>query len=131
VLVSRHGGTLTWSPDSSPLAIGEIPEPDPVYNGNPRRDRDDPPASVQRWTAYRLWIVPAPRAVDEGRVRCAAPAIAPTAPYRRAFESVWATLKRMYYQTGESAANGIVCARARTAREQARSRARSRTSSIR
>jgi len=103
VLVSRHGGSLTWSPDGHQLAIGEIPEPDPVYNGNPRRDRDDPPALFGDGRTYRLWIVPAPRVVDEGTRALAAPASVPTGPYRRAFDSVWATLKRMYYQSGESA----------------------------
>jgi gamma-glutamyltranspeptidase len=103
VLVSRHGGTLTWSPDGRLLAIGEIPEPDPGYNGNPRRDVDDPPALFGDGRAYRLWIVPAPRAVDEGAHAVAAPASLPSAPYRRAFESVWSTLKRMYYQSGEAA----------------------------
>ena len=29
--------------------------------------------------------------------------LCPRRPYRRAFDSVWATLKRMYYQSGESA----------------------------
>jgi gamma-glutamyltranspeptidase len=103
VLVSRHGGTLTWSSDGRLLAIGEIPEPDPGYNGNPRRDVDDPPALFGDGRAYRLWIIPAPRAVDEGAHAIAAPASPAAAPYKRAFDSVWATLKRMYYQSGESA----------------------------
>jgi gamma-glutamyltranspeptidase len=103
VLVSRHGGTLTWSPDGRLLAIGEIPEPDPGYNGNPRRDLDDPPALFSDGRTYRLWIVPAPRAIDEGARALAAPSALPTAPYKRAFDSVWTTLKRVYYQTGESA----------------------------
>jgi len=80
VLVSRHGGSLTWSPDGHQLAIGEIPEPDPVYNGNPRRDRDDPPALFGDGRTYRLWIVPAPRVVDEGTRALAAPASVPTFP---------------------------------------------------
>ncbi len=103
VLVSRHGGTLTWSPDGRQLAIGEIPEPDPGYNGNPRRDRDDPPALFGDGRAYRLWIVPAPRAVDEGTRAVAAPSSLTPSPYRRAFESVWSTLKRMYYSSGDGA----------------------------
>jgi gamma-glutamyltranspeptidase len=101
VLVSRHGGTLTWSPDGRLLAIGEIPEPDPGYNGNPRRDRDDPPALFSDGQTYRLWIVPAPRAVDEGARTVVAPSAPTTAPYKRAFDSVWTTLKRVYYQSGE------------------------------
>jgi gamma-glutamyltranspeptidase len=103
VLVSRHGGTLTWSPDGRLLAIGEIPEPDPGYNGNPRRDLEDPPALFSDGRAYRLWIVPAPRAVDDGARALAAPSSLPTAPYKRAFETVWTTLRRVYYQSGESA----------------------------
>ena len=103
VLVSRHGGTLTWSPDGRLLAIGEIPEPDPGYNGNPRRDLGDSLALFSDGRTYRLWIVPAPRAVDEGARALAAPSSPTTAPYRRAFDSVWMTLKRVYYQSGESA----------------------------
>ena len=85
------------------LAIGEIPEPDPGYNGNPRRDLEDPPALFSDGRSYRLWIVPAPRAVDEGARAVAAPASLPAAPYKRAFDSVWTTLKRVYYQSGEGA----------------------------
>ena len=103
VLVSRHGGTLTWSPDGRLLAIGEIPEPDPGYNGNPRRDLDDPPALFSDGRTYRLWIVPAPRAVDEGARALAAPSSPTTAPYKRAFDNVWMSLKRVYYQSGEGA----------------------------
>jgi gamma-glutamyltranspeptidase len=103
VLVSRHGGTLAWSPDGGQLAIGEIPEPDPGYNGNPRRDLDDAPALFGDGRVYRLWIVPAPRAVDEGTRAVAAPVGPSTAPYTRAFDTVWTTLKRIYYQSGEGA----------------------------
>jgi gamma-glutamyltranspeptidase len=103
VLVSRHGGTLAWSPDGRSLAIGEVPEPDPGYNGNPRRDKDDPPALFADGRAYQLWIVPAPRAVDEG-ARSLTPSAAPaSAPFRRAFDTVWTTLKRMYYDSGSPA----------------------------
>jgi gamma-glutamyltranspeptidase len=103
VLVSRHGGTLAWSPDGRAIAIGEIPAPDLSYNGAPRRDPSDPPALFDG-LAYQLWVVPAPRAVDEG-TRALLPAPTPaTAPFRRAFDSVWTTLKRMYYASGEGAA---------------------------
>jgi len=104
MLVSRHGGTLTWSPDGRLLAIGEIPEPDPGYNGNPRRDRDDAPPLFGDGRTYRLWVVPAPRAVDEGARAVASPASPAAPPYKRAFESVWTTLKRMYYESGEGSA---------------------------
>jgi len=103
MLVSRHGGALAWSPDGRSLAIGEVPEPDPGYNGNPRRDRDDPPALFNAGRAYQLWVVPAPRVVDEGARTLTPAAVIASAPFRRAFDSVWTTLKRMYYDSGTGA----------------------------
>jgi gamma-glutamyltranspeptidase len=103
VLASRHGGTLAWSPDGQTLAIGEIPEPEPVYNGNPRRDRGDPPALFAVGRAFQLWTVPAPRAVDEGG-RSLSTAFTPSqGSLARAFDEVWSTLKRLYYDSGEGA----------------------------
>ena len=100
VLASRHGGTIAWSPDGQMLAIGEIPEPEPSYNGNPQRDRSDPPALFSLGRAYQLWTVPAPRMVDESGRVVAAPAGASPAALTRAFDSVWVTLKRLYYDSG-------------------------------
>jgi gamma-glutamyltranspeptidase len=100
VLVSRHGGTISWSPDGQTLAIGEIPEPEPSYNGNPLRDRSDPPALFSLGRAYQLWTVPAPRMADEGGRSIGAPATPSPAALSRAFDSVWTTLKRMYYDSG-------------------------------
>jgi gamma-glutamyltranspeptidase len=103
VLVSRHGGTLSWSPDGHTIAIGEIPEPEPVYNGNPDRDTSEPPALFALGHAYQLWTVAAPRAVDEaGRPLVPAVSASP-ASLTRAFDSVWTSLKRMYYETGDGA----------------------------
>jgi gamma-glutamyltranspeptidase len=102
-LVSRHGGTVSWSPDGHTIAIGEIPEPEPVYNGNPNRDPSDPPALFGFGRAYQLWTVAAPRVVDEaGRALAPAIALSPAA-LTRAFDSVWGSLKRMYYESGDSA----------------------------
>jgi gamma-glutamyltranspeptidase len=100
VLASRHGGTIAWSPDGQTLAIGEIPEPEPSYNGNPLRDRSDPPALFGLGRAYQLWTVPAPRVVDDGGRTVAAPAAPSPATLTRAFDNVWSTLKRMYYDSG-------------------------------
>ena len=101
VLASRHGGTIAWSPDGQTLAIGEIPEPEPSYNGNPQRDASDPPALFGLGRAYQLWTVPAPRLVDEGGRSVGPPGGAPSqAALTRAFDSVWSTLKRMYYDSG-------------------------------
>jgi gamma-glutamyltranspeptidase len=100
VLASRHGGTVAWSPDGQTLAIGEIPEPEPVYNGNPQRDRFEPPALFGLGRAYQLWTVPAPRAVDDGGRTVGAPVAPSPAALTRAFDGVWTTLRRIYYDSG-------------------------------
>jgi gamma-glutamyltranspeptidase/glutathione hydrolase len=121
VLVSRHGGSLSWSPDGHTIAIGEIPDADQSYNGNPLRDTTEPPALFELGRAYQLWTVPAPRVVDEGG-RALAPSLLTTpASMVQAFDSVWTTMKRLYYQNGESARVwDSLRARFRPAAEQAR-----------
>ncbi len=104
ILVSRHGGSLAWSPDGRMIAIGEIPDPDPIYNGNPHRDRSDPPPVFGLGRAYQLWTVPAPRPVDEGG-RIIAPAVSTSAAtLTHAFDRVWSTLNTLYYANGNGAA---------------------------
>ena len=100
VLASRHGGTIAWSPDGQTLAIGEIPEPEPTYNGNPQRDPSDPPALFGLGRGYQLWTVPAPRIIDEGGRPVGTPVAPSQATLTRAFDSVWSSLKRMYYDSG-------------------------------
>ena len=102
-LVSRHAGSLAWSPDGHTIAIGEVPEPEPVYNGNPHRDPSDAPALFSLGRAFQLWTVPAPRAIDEGS-RALVPAVnLSPAALTRGFDNVWATLKRIYYDSGDGA----------------------------
>lgn len=123
-LVSRHGGTIAWSPDGQTLAIGEIPEPEPTYNGNPRRDRAEAPALFSVGRAYQLWTVPAPRVVDEGGRAMNAPAAPSPAAFVRAFDNVWATLKRLYYDSGNASRQWeALRAEYRPRAEQARSQA--------
>ena len=121
VLVSRHGGSLSWSPDGHTIAIGEVPDADQSYNGNPLRDTTEPPALFELGRAYQLWTVPAPRVVDEGG-RALTPSLLTTpASLVPAFDGVWTTLKRLYYQSGESARTwDSLRARFRPAAEQAR-----------
>ena len=103
-LVSRHGGAVAWSPDGRTLAIGELPDPEPVYNGNPHRDRTEPPPLFGLGRAYQLWNVPAPRPVDEGG-RALMPALTATpGALTAAFDRVWSTLKHLYYAEGDRAA---------------------------
>lgn len=101
VLASRHGGVPTWSPDGRRLAIGEIPPPDPAYNGNPLRSIQEPPPLFAA-SAFRLWIVDAPVPVDSGaRVVAAAPPAEQS--FAAAFDRVWEMLRRLYYADGPSA----------------------------
>ena len=102
VLVSRHGGTLTWSPDGRQLAIGEIPEPDPRLQ---RQSRAAIVMTLRRSSATGARIGcgscrPRARSTRE-RARWRRPSSTTAAPFKRAFDSVWTTLKRVYYQTGE------------------------------
>jgi gamma-glutamyltranspeptidase/glutathione hydrolase len=102
ILASRHGGAVAWSPDGRTLAIGEIPDPEPTYNGNPHRDRSDAPPVFGLGRAYQLWTVPAPRPIDEGG-RTLAPAItAQPGVLTAAFDRVWRALQRMYYDSGDA-----------------------------
>lgn len=103
ILVSRHGGAGAWSPDGRTIAIGEVPDPEPIYNGNPHRDRSDPPPVFGLGRAYQLWTVPAPRPIDEGG-RTVAPAVtASPSALAHAFDRVWSTLKSLYYAHGDGA----------------------------
>ena len=48
------------------IAIAELPQPDPTYNGNPQRNNDEPPPLFAGADAFRLWTVDAPLPVDSG-----------------------------------------------------------------
>ena len=42
-LVSRKGGAPAWSPDGKTLLVSGLPDPQPVYNGNPLRNEAEAP----------------------------------------------------------------------------------------
>ena len=42
-LVSRQGGAPAWSPDGRTLLVSGLPDPQPVYNGNPLRNEVEAP----------------------------------------------------------------------------------------
>jgi gamma-glutamyltranspeptidase/glutathione hydrolase len=103
VLVSRKGGAPAWSPDGKKIAIANLPPPDPTYNGNPERNRDEPPPLFVSADAFRLWIVDAPLPVDAG-AREVVQAVPKGGQLVAAFDRVWETLRRLYYSSGPSAA---------------------------
>lgn len=100
-LISRHGGVPAWSPDGKRVVIAELPAAEPSYNGNPRRNDDEPPPLFA--DAFRLWIVDAPLPVDSGARALSTDGARP-ARLVTAFDRVWTTLQRLYYASGPSAA---------------------------
>jgi gamma-glutamyltranspeptidase len=101
VLVSRRGGMPAWSPDGRRIAIAHLPAPEPTYNGNPERNGDEPPPLFAGAEAFRLWLVDAPLPVDSG-AREIVPAAPRSEQLTAAFDRVWETLHRLYYQSGPS-----------------------------
>lgn len=100
-LVSRHGGAPAWSPDGRRIVIAAVPQPSPVYNGDPLRNTDDPPPLFAA-DAFRLWTVDAPLPIDAGLRELTTGQPQP-AQLVAAFDRVWETLRRLYYSSGPSA----------------------------
>jgi gamma-glutamyltranspeptidase len=100
VLASRHGGVPAWSPDGKRIAIADVPQPEPSYNGSPLRSLESQPPLFAA-DAFRLWIVDAPLPVDSGARTISAPASERSLV--AAFDRVWDMLRRLYYGAGASA----------------------------
>jgi gamma-glutamyltranspeptidase len=101
-LASRLGGAPAWSPDGRTLLVTGLPEPQPVYNGNPLRSELEPLPLFSTTRAFQLWKVPAPIPVQDDVVALTTE-LTPTTPlYTAAFERVWGTLRELYYSTGTS-----------------------------
>jgi gamma-glutamyltranspeptidase/glutathione hydrolase len=105
-LVSRRGGAPAWSPDGRTLLVAGLPEPQPVYNGNPLRESSDGAPLFATSAAFQLWRVPAPLPVDDAGGELITTLAQPRA-WLATFDRTWETLRRLYYASGPSATTWI------------------------
>jgi len=96
-LVSRKGGAPAWSPDGKTLLVAGLPDPQPVYNGNPLRNEAEAPPLFALNAAFQLWRVPAPLPVHEDGGAVAADVEPSPAMFTAMFDRVWTTLRALYY----------------------------------
>jgi gamma-glutamyltranspeptidase len=80
-----------------------LPDPQPVYNGNPLRSEIEPPPLFAGTQAFQLFRVPAPMPVHAGGTGVTTQLSATPALYAAAFTRAWQTLRDLYYSTGSSA----------------------------
>ncbi|HUE85189.1 MAG TPA: gamma-glutamyltransferase [Vicinamibacterales bacterium] len=99
-LVSRAGGAPAWSPDGRTLLVAGLPDPQPVYNGNPLRNDAEPPPVFASTDAFQLFRVPAPLPVHAGGATLTTQLSPTPALYAAAFNRAWQTLRDLYYSTG-------------------------------
>lgn len=102
-LVSRKGGAPAWSPDGKTLLVTGLPDPEPVYNGNPLRNESEAPPLFALNAAFQLWKVPAPLPVHEDGGAVPAEVTPTPALFTAMFDRVWNTLRSMYYASGAAA----------------------------
>jgi gamma-glutamyltranspeptidase len=102
-LVSRAGGAPAWSPDGRTLLVAGLPDPQPVYNGNPLRSELEPVPLFNLTRAFQLWRVPAPSPVHESSATLATELAPSPDLYNAAFSRAWQTLRDLYYSAGAAA----------------------------
>ena len=101
-LVSRKGGAPAWSPDGRTLLVSGLPDPQPVYNGNPLRSEVEAPPLFALNAAFQLWRVPAPLPVHEDGGAVVTEVSASPVMFGAMFDRVWTTLQSLYYGGGDS-----------------------------
>lgn len=102
-LVSRKGGAPAWSPDGRTLLVAGLPDPQPVYNGNPLRSEAEPPPLFALNEAYQLWRIPAPLPPHEDGGMMATDLEPSPTLFGATFDRVWETLRGLYYASGTQA----------------------------
>jgi gamma-glutamyltranspeptidase/glutathione hydrolase len=102
-LVSRKGGAPAWAPDGKTLLVTGLPDPQPVYNGNPLRNEVEAPPLFALNAAFQMWRLPAPLPVHEDGGAVAAEVSPSPALFGAMFDRVWTTLQSLYYSAGNSA----------------------------
>lgn len=102
-LVSRKGGAPAWAPDGKTLLVTGLPDPQPVYNGNPIRNEVEAPPLFALNAAFQMWRLPAPLPVHEDGGTVAAEVSPSPALFAAMFDRVWTTLQSLYYAAGDSA----------------------------
>jgi gamma-glutamyltranspeptidase len=102
-LVSRKGGAPAWSPDGKTLLVSGLPDPQPVYNGNPLRSDAEAPPLFALNAAFQLWRVAAPLPVHEGGGAVAADLEPSPAAFTAVFDRVWNTVRALYYSAPPAA----------------------------
>ena len=101
-LVSRKGGAPAWAPDGKTLLVTGLPDPQPVYNGNPLRNEVEAPPLFALNAAFQMWRVPAPLPVHEDGGAVATEVSGSPALFGAMFDRVWTTLRSLYYSAGDS-----------------------------
>ena len=87
------------------ILVTGLPDPQPVYNGNPQRSEVEAPPMFALNAAFQMWRVAAPLPVHDGGGDIAVDLPLAPAQLTSTFDRVWETLRGLYYSNGASLAS--------------------------